>query len=68
VSRSILGMPMFREPCSPFHQSEEQLDTELFLQVVLFLYITLLVGVVEEKKRRELWERKERWGKSVSPQ
>jgi len=33
------------------HQDEEQPDTELFLQVVLLLYITLLVGVVERKKR-----------------
>ncbi|EGI57988.1 hypothetical protein G5I_13966 [Acromyrmex echinatior] len=27
VSRSILGMPTFREPCSPLHQGEEQPDT-----------------------------------------
>jgi len=27
VFRSILGMPMFREPCSPLHQGEEQPDT-----------------------------------------
>jgi len=33
------------------HQDEEQPDTELFLQVVLLLHITLLVGVVERKKR-----------------
>jgi len=29
VSRSILGMPTFREPCSPFHQCEQ---SELFLR------------------------------------
>ena len=46
---SILGMPMFREPCSPLHQGEEQLNTELFLRVVPF--ITLFVGVVKGKKR-----------------
>ncbi|KYN30342.1 hypothetical protein ALC57_00188, partial [Trachymyrmex cornetzi] len=33
VSRSILGMPTFREPCSSL-QGEEQPDTELFLQAV----------------------------------
>jgi len=33
------------------HQDEEQPDTELFLQIVLLLHITLLVGVVERKKR-----------------
>ncbi|KYQ55106.1 hypothetical protein ALC60_06109 [Trachymyrmex zeteki] len=27
VSRSILGMPMFCEPCSPLHQGEEQPDS-----------------------------------------
>jgi len=31
VSRSILGMLTFREPCSPLEQSKEQPDTELFL-------------------------------------
>ena len=41
---------MFREPCSPLHQGEEEPDTELFLRAVL-LYITLLVGVVGGKKR-----------------
>ena len=53
VSRSILGMPTFRESCSSLYQGkvqEEQPDTELFLRVVPLLYITL-VGVVEEKKR-----------------
>ncbi|KYN10040.1 hypothetical protein ALC57_17835, partial [Trachymyrmex cornetzi] len=45
VSRSILEMSTFREPCSPLHQSEGQPDTELFLQAVPF-YITLLLGVV----------------------
>ena len=44
-------MPTFREPCSSLHQGEEQPDTELFLRVVLFLYITLFVGVMEGKKR-----------------
>ncbi|KYQ50657.1 hypothetical protein ALC60_10253, partial [Trachymyrmex zeteki] len=44
VSRSILGMPTFREPCSPFYQGEEQPDTKLFLWAVP-LYITLLVGM-----------------------
>ncbi|KYN43689.1 hypothetical protein ALC56_01951, partial [Trachymyrmex septentrionalis] len=28
VSRSIFGMPIFREPCSPLHQGEEQPDTD----------------------------------------
>ncbi|KYN08826.1 hypothetical protein ALC57_19073, partial [Trachymyrmex cornetzi] len=45
VSRSILEMPTFREPCSPLHQGEGQPDTDLFLWAVPF-YITLLVGVV----------------------
>ncbi|KYQ47768.1 hypothetical protein ALC60_13193, partial [Trachymyrmex zeteki] len=27
VFRSILGMPTFREPCSPLHQGEKQPDT-----------------------------------------
>jgi len=44
-------MPTFREPRSLFHQGEEQPDTELFLWVVPFLYIMLLVEVVEGKKR-----------------
>ncbi|KYM80079.1 hypothetical protein ALC53_09478 [Atta colombica] len=56
LSISILGMPTFREPCSP-HQSEEQPDTKLFLQVVPF-YITLLVGMVGRKKRIMGEERK----------
>ncbi|KYN11082.1 hypothetical protein ALC57_16783 [Trachymyrmex cornetzi] len=53
VSRSILEMPTFHEPCSPLHQGEEQPDTELFLQAVPF-FITLLVGVVgvEDGRRR----------------
>jgi len=51
VSRSILGMPMFRESCSSLHQGEEQPDTELFLRVISLLYITLLVGMVERKTR-----------------
>jgi len=51
VSRSILGMPMFREPCSSLHQGEEQPDTELFLRVIPLLYITLLVGMVKRKTR-----------------
>jgi len=44
VSRSILGMPTFYEPCSSLHQCEEQPETELFLRVIPLLYITL-VGV-----------------------
>jgi len=51
VSKSILEMPTFRELCSSLHQGEEQPDTELFLWVVLLLYISLLVEVVERKKR-----------------
>ena len=35
MSRSILGMPMFCEPC-PFHQGEEQPHSEL--RVVSFIY------------------------------
>jgi len=31
VSRSILGIPTFCEPCNSLYQSEEQPDTELFL-------------------------------------
>ena len=58
-------MPTFREPCSPLHQSEEQLDTELFLRVIPFLYITLFVGVLERKKKIVGGGREERWGKSV---
>ncbi|KYQ60686.1 hypothetical protein ALC60_00311, partial [Trachymyrmex zeteki] len=34
---SILGMPTFREPCSSFHQGEEQPDTKLFPRVVPFI-------------------------------
>ncbi|KYQ59817.1 hypothetical protein ALC60_01202 [Trachymyrmex zeteki] len=37
VSRSILGMPTFREHCSSFYQGEEQPDTELFLRGVPFI-------------------------------
>jgi len=52
MSRSILGMPTFlRKLCSSPHQGEEQPDTELFLRVVPLLYVTLLVGVAERKKR-----------------
>jgi len=51
VSKSILGMPTFREPCSSLHQGKEQLNTELFLRIIPLLYITLLVRVVEGKKR-----------------
>ena len=49
VSKSILGMPTFREPCSPLHQGEKQPDIELFSPGRSF-YITLLVGVVKRKK------------------
>jgi len=59
MSRSILGMPTFREPCNPLHH-RSRLDTELFLRFFLLLF----VGVVGEE-RRELWEGK-RWGKLVS--
>jgi len=31
-------MPIFHEFCSPFHQGEEQPDTELFLQAIPFIY------------------------------
>jgi len=64
----ILGMPTFRESSSSLHQDEEKPDIELFLRIVPLLYITLLVGVVEGKKRivdRESGQRRE---KSVSPQ
>ena len=41
VFKSILGMPMFREPCSPLHQGEEQPDTvsnvdNFYLDIFLF--------------------------------
>jgi len=49
VSRSILGMSMFRELCSSLYQGEEQLDAELLLRVVLLLL--LFVGVMKGKKR-----------------
>jgi len=50
---------MFRELCSPFHQCEEQPDTELFLQAVPF-YITLLVRVVGEEGEENCgWRREE---------
>ena len=32
MSRSILGLPTFRELCNPLHQGEEQLDSELSLR------------------------------------
>jgi len=67
VSRSILGMSTFREPCSPFHQDEEQLDT-VPPGSSFFFYITLLVGMVEGKKKIVDGERGERWEKSVSLQ
>ena len=35
MSRSILGMPTFRESFSPLHQGEEQPDTELSLHSFL---------------------------------
>ncbi|KYN27440.1 hypothetical protein ALC57_03149 [Trachymyrmex cornetzi] len=37
VSRFILEIPTFCEPCSPLHQGEEQRDTELLLQAVLYI-------------------------------
>ena len=46
--KSILGMSMFREPCS--HQDEEQPDTELSSGSFLLYNITLLIGVVERKR------------------
>jgi len=55
MSRSILGMPTFHEPCSSLHQGEEQPDAELFLWVVPFLYIMLLVGVVGGKEENCGW-------------
>jgi len=33
---------MFREPCSPLHQGDEQPDTELFLRAVPFILRYLL--------------------------
>jgi len=65
LSISILGMPTFREPCSPPHQSEEQPDTKLFLRVVPF-YITLLVGMMMKGGRRELWVRRGRKAGEIS--
>ena len=47
LSRSILGMPTFRELCSSLHQSEEQPDTELFLRIVPFIYY-VICGVMED--------------------
>ncbi|KYN39673.1 hypothetical protein ALC56_06168 [Trachymyrmex septentrionalis] len=35
VSRSILGMPTFRESCRPLHQSEEQSDTVRLLLALM---------------------------------
>ncbi|KYN28712.1 hypothetical protein ALC57_01674, partial [Trachymyrmex cornetzi] len=35
VFKSILGMPTFREPCSPLHQGEEQPDTKLLLLALM---------------------------------
>jgi len=32
MSRFILGMPMFRESCSPLHQGEKQSDIDEGLQ------------------------------------
>jgi len=52
VSRFILGMPTFRESCSPLHQSEEQPDSEL-LRAVPFILLLLYYycGVMWRKKR-----------------
>ena len=62
VSRSILGMPTFRESYNPLHQGEEQPDTDLHS-----FYITLLVGMVGKKKKIVGEVRgRERWGKLVS--
>ncbi|KYQ55333.1 hypothetical protein ALC60_05958, partial [Trachymyrmex zeteki] len=36
VSRSILGMPTFREPCSPLHQGEEQPDINKVHETLTF--------------------------------
>ena len=55
-------MPMFREPCSPLHQDEEQLDIELFLRVAPFISHYLLEWW---RKRKELLDGKEEKGKSV---
>ncbi|KYN37571.1 hypothetical protein ALC56_07770, partial [Trachymyrmex septentrionalis] len=35
MSRSILGMSTFREPCSPLHQGEEQPDTKYIPRIDL---------------------------------
>jgi len=46
----ILGMPTFREFCSPHHQGKEQSDIELFLWIIPFLYYYYYL-LVEGKKR-----------------
>jgi len=66
VSRSILGMSTFREPCNPFHQNEEQLDT--VPPGSSFFFYIMLLGMVEGKKKIVAGERGERWEKSVSLQ
>ena len=63
MSRSIFGNQRFMN--FAVHQDEEQPDTELFLQIVLLLHITLLVGILEGKKRIVDGGEGERWEKSV---
>jgi len=57
VFRSILGMPMFCELCSPLHQSEEQHDTVPPSHSFLY-YATCWNGGEKEENYG--------WGKSVS--
>jgi len=48
----------FHEPCSSLHQGKEQSNTDLFLQIVSFLYITFLYYIFwsgEEKEENCGW-------------
>jgi len=51
MSRSILGMPTFREPCSPLHQDEEQLDT---VPPILLYYATWSSEEKEENPHQRM--------------
>jgi len=52
MSRSILGMPMFRELCNSLHQGEDQPDIELYSFSFILYYTT---WISEKKKENCGW-------------
>ncbi|KYN31782.1 hypothetical protein ALC56_13921, partial [Trachymyrmex septentrionalis] len=58
VSRSILGMPMFRGLCSPLYQGEEQPDTSYKLLLTLMKWTA---------RSTKLWHSKNGSGHGENP-